>query len=157
MKDRVGQSVPANEQLETARSKLAESREILSPFTVSLTNEERSRATKMQPGGDRVVDLITRLASKYRVSLPGVSVEGVRSDLALAQQLTPLAAAVDLYGQALDDTILEARSECWWATMAYYTILVRISDTDPELANALKPAIEYFSRRKTKKAEPKEG
>ena len=48
---------------------------------------------------------------------------------------------------AVSDTILQAQSECWWAAMAFYSALTRLSNLDPELEDALKPAIEFFARR----------
>ena len=39
------------------------------------------------------------------------------------------------------------QSECWWAAMAFYSALTRLSNVDPELEAALKPAVELFARR----------
>jgi hypothetical protein len=65
----------------------------------------------------------------------------------LAQRLAPLAPLLESLAQRVSDTILQAQSECWWAAMAFYSALARLSSVDPELEVALKPAVEFFARR----------
>jgi hypothetical protein len=72
--------------------------------------------------------------------------------LLLAKRLRPLANAATALSQRLDDTILQAQSECWWAATAFYSTLARISGANAKLAAALKPIIDFFAvgRRKAK-------
>jgi hypothetical protein len=53
-----------------------------------------------------VIDLVARRATEYGLSLPEVSVEDMKADLALLQRLRPLIAAVDSLHQTLSDTSL---------------------------------------------------
>jgi hypothetical protein len=81
----------------------------------------------------------------------------MKIDLLVAQRLRPLADAVKSVQQRLDDTVLEAQSECWWAATAFYTSLSRMMDADAKLEVALKPIIAFFAigRRKAAPAEEK--
>jgi hypothetical protein len=153
MQDRVGSNVLTAEQLKAVQGHLTALSELLGPVTVNLSGEERLRTTKMRVDGDWVVSRIADLAAARNMSLPGISIAGIRGDLALAQQLGSLATDTTAFQQRIDDTVLEARSECWWGTLAYYTALVRMAGTDPALADALKPVVEYFSRGKRRKTE----
>ena len=55
---------------------------------------------------------------------------------------------LETLSQKVADTILLAQSECWWAATAFYSALTRLSDADPQLEAELKPAIEFFARRR---------
>ena len=85
----------------------------------------------------------------------------MKADLLLAQRLRPLSVEVEVEAEALrqrlDDTVLEAQSECWWAATAFYTALSRMIYADPRLEAALGPIIEFFAvgRRKVKAPEGK--
>jgi hypothetical protein len=108
----------------------------------------------MRARGERVVELVGTLAARHQVALPRISVIDMNADLALAQRLAPLAQLLETLSQKVADTILQAQSECWWAAMAFYSALTRLSDVDPELEDALKPAVEFLARRPQSEAEP---
>jgi len=93
------------------------------------------------------VELVRDLSPGHQIALPRISVNDMTQDLVLAQRLAPLAALLETLSQKVTDTILQAQSECWWAAMAFYTALTRLTDTDPELEDALKPAVEFMARR----------
>jgi hypothetical protein len=93
------------------------------------------------------VELVRDLSPGHPIALPRISVNDMTQDLVLAQRLAPLAALLETLSQKVTDTILQAQSECWWAAMAFYTALTRLSDVDPELENALQPAVEFMARR----------
>jgi hypothetical protein len=116
-------------------------------FTLMLSSEERQRTTKMRVRGERVVELVGNLAAHHQIALPRISVDDMNKDLALAQRLAPIAPLLTSLSQKVADTILQAQSECWWAAMAFYAALARLSNVDPELEVALKPAVEFFARR----------
>nr|HEX4313343.1 hypothetical protein [Kofleriaceae bacterium] len=110
-----------------------------------MTPDERKKSLKWRTGGDQVVSLVARQVERYEVSLPGISVDDMNADLELATRLAPLAEAATEFAQALTDTILQARAECWWAATAYYTTLRRLADANPTLLAALEPAVEFFA------------
>src|SRR5690349_15631262 len=120
----------------------------IAKFTLVLSAEERLRTTNMRARGGRLVWLVGELANRHEVSLPPISVEDMNGGLTLAQRLAPLATALASVSQTISDTILQAQSECWWAATAFYTALTRLSDVDPQLESSLKPAVEFFARRR---------
>jgi hypothetical protein len=75
----------------------------------------------------------------------------VTGSLTLAQRLRPLAEASRQLSRRLDDTILNARSECWWSATALYTALARVATGNPELEAALAPVVDFFAIGKRKK------
>lgn len=155
MRDRVGSTNPTAEQLADLQSRVEALVRDSKSFAVSLDSEERQRTTKFRPGGDGIVELVSKLAQKHNVSLPGATPDGIVADFALAKKVRPLATEARAYANLLDDTALQAESECWWGTTALYTTLVRISSTDPQLADALRPAIDFFAHGRRKKTEEK--
>ncbi len=93
-------------------------------------------------------------ASSPRLALPKISVDGMKRDLLLAQRLRPLATQATKLAQRLDDTILEAQSECWWAATAFYSALARISGADAALQKAMEPIVAFFAVGRRKAKEP---
>ena len=152
MQDRVGSVIPTEKEIAKLVEAVQTIEEAVAKYTVILKTEERSATTKMRIGGERIVGAIASLASEHGLSLPKISTEGMLADLLLAERLRPLTAAVTKLGQRLDDTELQAESECWWAATAFYTALARISGADAALARALEPIVSFFAvgRRKTK-------
>ena len=148
MQNRVGNVIPSEQEIQRLVKEVESLGEKIQKFTLRLSAEERQRTTKMRASGERIVELVGTLATRNEVSLPRISVEDMKNDLVLAQRLAPLAQALQNVSQTVSDTILQAQSECWWATTAFYSALARLSDVDPQLEGALKPAVEFFARRR---------
>jgi hypothetical protein len=147
MQNRVGSVIPSAEDIQQLVKDIDTFAAKIDKFTLMLSTEERRRTTKMRARGERVVELVGTLAVRHQVALPRISVSDMNADLVLAQRLAPLASRLDAVSQKVADTILQAQSECWWAAMAFYSALTRLSNVDAELEDALKPAIEFFARR----------
>ena len=147
MQNRVGSVIPSAEGIQQLVKDIDTFAAKIDKFTLMLSTEERRRTTKMRARGERVVELVGTLAARHQVALPRISVSDMNADLVLAQRLAPLASRLDAVSQKVADTILQAQSECWWAAMAFYSALTRLSNVDAELEDALKPAIEFFARR----------
>lgn len=148
MQNRVGTFVPSEEEIQGLVKDVQTLAGKLEKFTLTLSAEDRRRATKMRTGGERIVDLVSELATQHQVALPRISVADMKNDLVLAQRLAPLVQAVGSVAQTLSDTTLLAQSECWWAATAFYSALTRLSDAEPRIETALKPAVEFFARRR---------
>ena len=148
MQNRVGSNLPTSQDIQRLVHDIESVAARLEKFTITLSTQERRRTTKMRPRGERIVELIGGLATQHEVSLPRISVKDMNGDLALAQRLVPLADAVANISRTISDTILQAQSECWWAATAFYSALTRLSSADPKLESALRPAIEFFARRR---------
>jgi hypothetical protein len=125
------------------------------PFGVRLTLDERKRTLKFRPGGERIVELMVAIATRYGVKLPGVSVEGLAADHALSKGLEPVRDAAESVYQLLDDTVLEAQSESWFSTTAFYSALSRMVDAFPDIKGAIDEAAIFFARKRSRTAEVK--
>jgi hypothetical protein len=148
MQNRIGDVMPSDQEVQHLLADVQNLAARIEKLTVTLSAEERQRTTKMRGQGERIVEMVGDLATRNEVSLPRISVEDMKNDLTLAQRLAPLAQALEGVSQTVSDTILQAQSECWWAATAFYTALSRLSDVDAQLEGALKPAIEFFARRR---------
>lgn len=152
MHDKVGSMIPSAEDVTKLVTDVRSILERLAPYTTTLSAEERSATSKMRTGGENVVAAIASLAQGHGISLPEVSVEGMKADLALAQGLRPLANVVEQLNRQINDTILEAQSECWWAATALYTALSRVAGAKPTLEAELRPVVDFFAVGRRKKA-----
>jgi hypothetical protein len=152
MENRVGDAQPSEKEVEKILKLAKELASALQPYTVHLTAEERHRALKPRADGERVTAQVLRLAGEHKLELSDVPVDGIQADLTLAQRMAPIAEALDPIVQSVADTMLQARSEAWWGTTAYYTALQGIARSNPQLKTALQPAVDFFAlgRRKPK-------
>lgn len=157
MEDRVGSMIPSEKEIHALIAEIKSVDAKVKKYTVLLTKQERGATTKFRKGGELIVGLLALLADDYGIKLPKISTDGMKADLLLAQRLRPLSVEVEALRQRLDDTVLEAQSECWWAATAFYTALSRMIDADPKLEAALGPIINFFAvgRRKAKPEETK--
>lgn len=154
MQDRVGEVIPSEKDIAKLVEELEAIEAKIEKFTVVLTSDERSSTTKMRSGGENVVGDIATLTTSHGVALPKISVDGMKRDLLLAQRLRPLATQATKLAQRLDDTILQAQSECWWAATAFYSALARISGADAALQKAMEPIVAFFAVGRRKAKEP---
>lgn len=153
----VGDTIPSEKEVEQLVAQIRAIEAKLEKYTVLLTVDQRKTTTKMRSGGEAIVPQVGALATEHGVALPGVTVDGMLADLTLAQRLAPLSAAIQGLQRRVDDTVLEAQSECWWAATALYSALARASGATPKLESALKPIVDFFAigRRVKKGAENK--
>ncbi len=151
MQDKVGSKVPSAEEVTRLVADVRAILDKIAPYTVTLSAEERSATVKMRTGGETIVARVGELAQAHAITLPQASVDGMLADLTLAQRLRPLASAIEQLSKRLDDTVLEAQSECWWTTTALYTALSRVAGANAALEAELKPVIEFFAAGRRKK------
>lgn len=152
MQDLVGQEIPTEQEVADAIRDLERIERRFGRYLVLLDDDQRRAALKPRTGWEPVAGTVAALARRFGVSLPGITPDGLEADRRLAERLAPLAAKVSAFQQRLDDTVLEARGECWYAATAFYTALSRVGDSSAELSGALKPVAEFFARRAKKPA-----
>jgi hypothetical protein len=151
MQDKVGSRIPSAEEVTQLVADIRALSERVAPYTTTLSTEERAATIKMRTGGENIVAQVGALAQRHGIALPQVSVDGMTADLTLAQRLRPVASAVEQLNRLLNDTILEAQSECWWATTALYTALSRVAGAKPSLESELRPIVDFFATGRRKK------
>lgn len=147
MDDKVGSDVPTEKQVKALIQKVNDLHDEIEKFTIKLTVDERRHQLRFRPGGEPIVALLGELSTKYGIALPDMPVEGMIDDLTLAQRLAPLASAVNLLGERLDDTLSQARSEAWQAATGNYSVLLRVSAANASLASEIAPAKSFFGRK----------
>lgn len=157
MDNRVGAQVPDQAESQKLVKQVDGITQKVETYAVHLNPEERQRALKMPGGGEDVAALIVKLLRQHNVSLPGINPDDIEADLTLADRLRPLVPALETALRLVQDGILEAEAEAWYATTAGYTALVRLSGADAKLASELKPAMEFFGvgRKRKPRSEPK--
>jgi hypothetical protein len=155
MQDKVGSKVPTEKEVQKLIEDVKAIQAKIEEYTIALTSDDRAVTTKMRTGGESVVGTIGGLAKDHGLSLPEISVDAMNADLLLVQRLRPLSSALGALLQRVDDTILEAQSECWWAATAFYTTLARLSSANATLQAALKPVVDFFAVGRRKPKEPK--
>jgi len=144
MENRVGDPLPGEAEVGKLVTDVHTLRTKAEKFCVALTADERKKAVKFREGGDAIVALVGKLLDEHGVTLPDVTRDGMTADVQLARRIEPLRASVASLLQLLDDTILEAESEAWWAATASYTALARMSKGNARLEADLRPAVEFF-------------
>jgi hypothetical protein len=144
MEHRVGDPLPSEGDVDKLVNDVGTIRTKTEKFCVALTTEERKKAVKFREGGDAIVALVGKLLDEHGVTLPDVTRDGMTADVQLARRIEPLRASIASLLQLLDDTILEAQSEAWWAATAGYTALARMSKGNARLEADLRPAVEFF-------------
>ena len=155
MENRVGDNLPTEQQLAAWEATLKTLFAEMKPFMIKLSKDEKRRLLQFRPGGEQIVALVANLAEKYGISLADMPVAGMRSDLQLSQVLAPVVGQMSLMATWGDDTVDSASSEAWQAATGNYSVLSRVAESNPSLAEELKPAKQFFARRK--KAPPEEG
>ena len=155
MENRVGDNLPTEQQLAAWKATLDTLFAEMKPFLIKLSKDEKRHLAQFRPGGEQIVALIANLSEKYGINLVDMPVAGMRSDLQLSQVLTPVVGQMSLMAAWGDDTRAAATSEAWQATTGNYSVLSRVAESNPSLAEELKPAKQFFARRK--KGPPEEG
>jgi hypothetical protein len=150
---KVGQ-VPTEKEVQVLIEQVAAIQQQIESFTTTLTRADRLATTKMRVGGEKIVATLAQLAEEQAVALPSASGEEMTASLTLAQRLEPLTEASRQLTRRLEDTVINARSECWWSTTALYTALARIAAGNHEIEVALAPVVAFFAIGKRKKTEP---
>jgi hypothetical protein len=155
MQKRVGAKLPSDEQVSVWLATLNRLQQEMAPFGVGLTPDERRRTLKFRPGGESIVHTLAAAVRNHALALPGLTADGMEADLALARKLKPVRDATEALYQFVDDTILEAFSECWYAATAYYSTFSRMVSGFPDIKPVVAEVASFFARRR-KSVEPAE-
>ena len=144
MENLVGEHIPSEAEVEKMLKDIEGIGAKLAKCTHVLSPEARQKALKPPDGSESTTKLIAKLLTKHKVSLPSISAEEMEADQLLAERLEPVVEALASLLRRVQDTILEAGHERWYATTAGYTALVRIMATNAQLEADLKPALDAF-------------
>lgn len=94
----------------------------LNPLLITLTNEERMASPKMGDGTEPFVEkTLEYFKSNPEFALPYLDVVEMEKDFNAAKDLRNLLNPLQQLIQQLDDSILQAGSEAYVTSLAYYT------------------------------------
>lgn len=105
---------------------------------VSLLPEERARLSRPRAGSEAHARTIARLVAQRGLSLPETPINQIEEDLALIEQLRPLAELLQAALQLVRDTIDQAESEYWEGFLLYRGVLSSLAARLPEVAAEIK-------------------
>ncbi len=138
-------SVPEQRNIDKCLRQITELGHTLEPFVAHLTPDQRRHTLKFRPGGEKIWALVTRLSEERRLELPNAPSAAVNRSFSMADYLRPVQSALDSITRAVADTILQAESQAWSGTTAYYTALQGQARGDAALRSELEPAVTFFS------------
>jgi hypothetical protein len=146
-------SAPSEKETEKLLRQLRSISDALNKYAAAnLTPDERRHLLKPRPGGDKISEIVTRVAADRKIEISGASANEINQNRTRVLRLEPLRAAAAALTKSLADTILQAESKAWWATTAVYTALQGAARSDGALKLELEPARTFFAtgRRKAK-------
>ncbi len=117
----------------------------LAGLITTLSPRDRKRLPKVRTGWEGLVPKLADLATRSGVSVPGVSIDAMLSEMRKVQGLAPFAARVAKLDQSITDSILLAQGNLWQSATALYTVLCRAELVQPDLGTELAPLRAFFA------------
>ena len=146
-------SVIPPEVAEQAKDFFRQGAEVLAPFLINLTPDERIQLPKM---GDKSVPFVTKGAEYLRIpstpAPPYLNPEDLDVDLNAFDTIRQIRQVVQPVADMLDDTMLLCGSEAYIAVLAFYTYLQGAAKMNvPGAKTIYEDLSTRFPRRHTKK------
>ena len=110
-------------------------------------------------GGDHVITVVLEACERHGITLPGqLSPERLRANADETRRLRGLRTQLETLKRLVDASLAEADGTSWEGATTAYSMLRRLGDTDPALADSLAPAVAFFTPtvKKTKAKSPEE-
>ena len=153
--NRVGHKLLTAQQAEQMKSGAVSVKTSAQELGPTLSVKERKSLRTPRIGYENMAAIILHLAESEKLHSRYVSVEGIRADLELAAQITPIFHELALAFYNTWDVLRQARSESWEGVLHFYSVLTKMAAGDPQLKIALSGASEFMST-KTRKEQPAE-
>jgi len=156
MENRVGDNVPPQAKLDLWLKSLSSMQGEMVKFCITLTKDERRSMLRARRDSEGMIRRVYEIATKKGLSIPGIPLDGMLSDVNLAERLEPFATLLTLCLQLVEDTQAQANTESWQAFLAYYSVLSTMAVHDPEIAVALSPVTTAMRHTRKKPDHPPE-
>jgi hypothetical protein len=117
-----------------------------------LSAADKLHAAKMRKGGASVIAVIAGLATQHQIESPVLQVAPMTANTGKVTALQPLVSRLATLSQHVSDLVFSAQSAAWVEGLQFYSLLLRLSTSDGELAVALQPVRQFFARRSAPKA-----
>jgi hypothetical protein len=126
---------------------------VLAPYAVTLTAAQRKSATRLRKGGDKVIPLMSRVATNVGVGGAAFDIDAMQRQVELANTLLPLLTSAKTLTDTLADTVLAANSKAWASATTLHGVLKRMSKDKPSMRRDMEVVSAVFARkpRATKK------
>lgn len=113
----------------------------------SLTPAQRQRSAKLRKGGEKIVPILTSLATRFGVSVSSHPVGAMAEKLQLVQTLWPLLQRSQELLKQIEDVSLRAQSVTSETMGVYYSTLRHLSRKNGDIATTMAPVEEFFAYR----------
>jgi hypothetical protein len=143
---------------EKAAKKIEEANELLAPYLVVLSYQERSKIPRTRDGFDEATRALTRGIEGHAnvVAATDFDSEAVLEDLDNATILTPVLEKTVELNQRLADSQLVWRAEAWTPALLAYGVAKVLAKTDAALRSVVDPVAAIFATYRSRAAKPRE-
>ncbi len=150
--NRISLVMPAQD-VEQVKQLLTQAVQIMAPYLINLTPDERVQLPKM---GDKTIPFVTKGLEYLRIpgtpAPPYVDVEGLNIDLNAFETLRQIRQVAQPFVDMLDDTMLLCGSEAYVPVLAFYSYLKGAAKMNvPGAKTILEDLSARFPRRPAKK------
>jgi hypothetical protein len=150
----VGSNAPSEADLSKYEKLIQSIIEFQRPWSVVLGGDQKSTMIRARVGSEKHLQLIHDLAKEKGLSIPALSLEGMQADIGVASSASRMETVLTRALEMAADTRYAAQSEAWQAFLGYYGVLSSMASRDPELANRLRPVVDFMASGKSKKPQP---
>lgn len=127
-----------DKELQTIKDKATELQDLLKPYLIGLSPEDRQRGLKMSDKSLPFVEKAAEYAkSKPEFTPPFMEVEELAIDLKAVNDLTQVYREVDQLCRGLNDTIMQSGSEAFAEALAYYNAVKQAAKMNRPAAKAI--------------------
>ena len=155
MENRVGDNTPSATKFAELAKKLSDVISELEKFCITLSKDERRRLLRSRRDAEPMLERVAELATRHKITVPGVELSSMQNDVRLGAALLPLEAQLERALQLVQDTAAQADTEAWQAFLAYYGVLSSLADRNPDIEGGLGNVVAYMrARRKSAAKEP---
>jgi hypothetical protein len=118
------------------------------PFLVAFSEEDRKHAVKPGAEGVGAAVVMADAAAEHAGSFPKDIADPaeIRRDAALAEALSPVTASLWAFTQAVDDTVLAAKSDAYRGGLKLYGVAKLLKSQIPGLAERISPLKDRLDR-----------
>jgi hypothetical protein len=113
----------------------------------ALSSTDVKRAVKFRKGGENVISELASLSEEFGLEVPTRPTADMTASLQNATDLRPLRIVLAKLTNKVDGSYMTDRSAAWTTATMLYSMMKRVSRSEPELAAGIASLQEFFSYR----------
>lgn len=143
---------------EKATKKIEEANDLLAPYLVVLSDQERAKIPRTRDGFDDATRSLTRGIEGHANVIAATDFDSaaVLEDLDNVKVLTPVLEKIVELNQRIADSQLVWRAEAWTPALLAYGVAKMLSKTNAALRSVVDPVAAIFATYRTRAAKPEE-